>query len=200
MLTSSFFWQARVAGRTKLSYFSGFMYYLSNPLILVFPIQNFVLLYHPTHTSFPVGLLFLPSMIFTTLVMWRHVYGDFRYGTILAYMTALWSYTYAILSFGSKEGWTPTGEQQQLSVGFRRMALLSTTYFTVYSFVVGYTLMSGKLNLFDWHYSLTVFWILVNFFFQGVFMHGLWSYLWAKRTEEAIAPGTEPVLAEVTIS
>jgi cellulose synthase (UDP-forming) len=183
LLTSRFFWTAPTPWHTKLSYISGFMYYLSNPLLLLFPIQNFVMVYDTTPIEWYVGLIFVPSVVFTTCFMWKHVYRDVKYGTVLAYMMALWSYSYAMIArlFGSTEKWEATGGNQGLSKGFKRMVLVSTTYYIVYAFTVVYSFATGAISPVDWHYSLTIFWILVNFAFHGVYMHGIWTYLWNKR-------------------
>jgi cellulose synthase (UDP-forming) len=98
LLTSPLFWKSKVAWYTKVSYFSGFMFYLSSSLILVLPIQNLILLYEPKPMHWYLWLFFLPSVVFTPIFMWIHGYGNMRYGTVLARMTALWSYTYAFLA------------------------------------------------------------------------------------------------------
>jgi cellulose synthase (UDP-forming) len=195
LLTSRFFWTAPVPWCTKMSYISGFMFYISNPLLLLFPIQNFVMIYDTTPVEWYIGLIFVPSVMFTTMFMWKHVYRDVKYGTVLAYMTSLWSYSYAMVAnlCGARETWVATGGKQGLSKGFKRLVLVSTTYYVVYAFTVVYSLISGALNPADWHYGLSVFWIIVNFCFHGVYMHGMWSYLWSKRTAPAVKVADMPV-------
>jgi cellulose synthase (UDP-forming) len=194
LLTSKLFWTAPVPWYTKMSYISGFMFYLSNPLLLLFPIQNFVMIYDKTPMEWYVGLIFVPSVVFTTVFMWRHVYGDVKYGTVLAYMTSLWSYSYAMVAgaLGFKEGWSATGGAQRLSEGFKRLVFISTIYYITYVAMVVYSLATGALSTADWHYGLSLFWIAVNFSFQSVYMHGVWSYL-LKRHEADVATRAQMV-------
>lgn len=198
LMRSSSFWQAPLPWYTKMSYISGFMYYLSSPFILLLPLQNFFLILHPQPMHWYLWLLFVPSVLFTTGFMLWHVYGDLSYGTILARMAALWSYTYAIFaSFGKdKEGWTPTGEKQTFFTGFRRMAILSTTYFVFYVSTVFYAITAKHVHILDWHYALTTFWTATNILFQGMFMYGLWTYILSKYTQPTALP-TESMIKSV---
>lgn len=183
LLTSRTFWQSHVSVVTKMTFISGFLFYISNPLMMILPFQNFILLWDNHLDNSPlISLLFLPSLIVSSLMLYTHVYRGARWGTVVAYMAASWSYTYAILSiiFNIKEHWTPTGSKSRFNRGFKLFTLLTTSYLFVYWLVLISSVLSGRLVLGDIHYGLMSFWIGVNLAIHGMFIYSLWSYILVK--------------------
>lgn len=178
LLTSQEFWKSNLPLRTKVPYFSGFMYYISNPLMLFLPFQNFVLLWDPHVTSDSTVLFFTPSIFISTTLLLFYVYPKAKLGTLLAHNSAVWSYTYAILGklFGRVEMWQPTGGKNKLTRGFKIVTALSSAYILGYLYLLFITIKAGKIELSP-QYALVILWICINLFVQTLFVSNVWKYI-----------------------
>lgn len=113
LLKSKKFWQTKLGWRGRMSYFSGFLYYIHTALSVIFlPVIPIILLiFLPQHILIQNYLLILPSIIFTQIVypLWHHkTYGVEAWSTRLIYG---WAHLFAIFDTGTNKvmAWQPTG-------------------------------------------------------------------------------------------
>ncbi|HSX32388.1 MAG TPA: glycosyltransferase [Candidatus Saccharimonadales bacterium] len=113
LLGSAKFWNVKMGFRTRLSYISGFIYYIHTGLTAfyapVIPIILLTLL--PQHISVINYLLIFPAFIFTQLIypLWHNAtYGVEAWSTRLVYS---WAHLFAISDAVTNKpmGWQPTG-------------------------------------------------------------------------------------------
>ena len=113
LLSSAKFWRTKLAVRARLSYFSGFMYYVHTALFtFVAPVIPIVLLYvFPYRISLANYVLILPSILYNTIIfpLWHR--SRYRLDAWTVKMIYGWSHAFAILDIlvGRRMGWQPTG-------------------------------------------------------------------------------------------
>jgi cellulose synthase (UDP-forming) len=113
LLGSGKFWQTKLALRARLSYLSGFMYYLHTALFtFVAPLIPIAMLYFfPYRISLANYLLILPSILYNTLIfpLWHR--SRYRLDAWTVKMIYGWAHAFAIFDIlrGRRMGWQPTG-------------------------------------------------------------------------------------------
>jgi cellulose synthase (UDP-forming) len=183
LFTSREFWLSPISWQTKLPYISGFLFYISHLLALLIPFQIFALLlnnsFNPTIQTLYVAL---PTIVNAFIILYFHQYPKARIGTLLAFVTASWAYSYAIFStvFKIPEAWTPTGSSQKISSGFIRLLIFSTCYFVVYISLISFTIFQKQLRITEVRFELTMFWMLINIIAQTTYLYGLWRFVFTQ--------------------
>jgi cellulose synthase (UDP-forming) len=119
LLGSKKFWQQKLSFRGRLSYISGFCYYLHTGLFtLVAPIVPLLMLFvFPVQVGIANYLLIVPSLIYNFLAfpLWhRSRYGFSAYTVKMIYG---WSHLFAVFDIlrGRRMGWQPTGSTKKKS-------------------------------------------------------------------------------------
>jgi cellulose synthase (UDP-forming) len=113
LLSSTKFWNLRMGVRQRLSYFSGFCYYIHTALFtFVGPLIPIVLLvFFPSFVRLEYYLLIVPSMVYNFVVfpLWHR--ARYRFETWTVKMVYGWSHAFAIwdLLRGQTVGWQATG-------------------------------------------------------------------------------------------
>ncbi|MGH7203183.1 MAG: glycosyltransferase family 2 protein [Candidatus Levyibacteriota bacterium] len=115
LLSSEKFWTAKISDRGRLSYFSGFFYYIHTAFSSIFvPIIPLALiLLYPDQVNLINYLLILPSIIFTQLIypLWHNsTYGIEAWSTRLIYG---WAHLFALFDTITERimSWQPTGSK-----------------------------------------------------------------------------------------
>jgi cellulose synthase (UDP-forming) len=131
LLTSSKFWKAKLTFRGRLSYMSGYLYYIhtaiSSFFIPVIPI--IILIAYPEQLNFTNYLLILPSLIFMHIIfpLWHDAtYGVEAWSTRMVYG---WAHLSAVTDAikGKSMQWKPTGSKMSKDkryATFRTMQIL----------------------------------------------------------------------------
>jgi cellulose synthase (UDP-forming) len=177
------FWFSPISWQTKLPYISGFLFYISHLLALLIPFQIFGLLLNNSFNPTLETLYFaLPTIVNGFILLYFHQYPKARIGTVMAFVTASWSYSYAIFStlFKIPEAWTPTGSMQKVSPGFKRLLIFSTCYFLFYISLISFTIFQKQLQITEARFELTLFWLLINITAQTTYLYGLWKFVFEK--------------------
>lgn len=113
LLSSTKFWNLRMGVRQRLSYFSGFCYYLHTALFtFVGPLIPIVmLLFFPDFVRLEHYLLIVPSMLYNFVVfpLWHRC--RYRFETWTVKMVYGWAHAYAIWDLLRRQtmGWQSTG-------------------------------------------------------------------------------------------
>ncbi len=115
LLGSKKFWQAKISFIGRLSYFSGFLYYIHTAIssIVVPIIPILVLLEYSDRVSWNSYLYILPSVLFVQVIypLWHNsTYGIEAWSTRSIYG---WAHLFAIIDGITKDSmsWQPTGTQ-----------------------------------------------------------------------------------------
>jgi cellulose synthase (UDP-forming) len=131
LLVSDKFWNTEMNLRSRLSYISGFLYYVHTALMSIYtpfvPILLLVLM--PSEIRFANYFLVLPAFIFTQIIypLWhKSVYGIEAWATRNVYG---WAYLFAIIDhiIDKPMGWQPTGtkiKKDRKYIHFRIMQFL----------------------------------------------------------------------------
>jgi hypothetical protein len=121
-------------------------------------------------------------------MLFVYVYPKARLGTLLAHSSAVWAYTYILLSLlvGKKDSWQPSGSKGKISASYYVLTFASTIYLAVYATLVYLCAYLDKIQL-NWSSIIILFWIFINFFIQLTYTIFQWSdLLQAKRLLPAI--------------
>ncbi len=150
LLTSRDFWTSAVPLKSKLPFISGFLYYLSNPILLVLPFINLFLLANGNGVQDAwIGMFYLPSLIISFLLLYFYVFPKAKLGTLLAFISVTWAYSYILISllFGKKDDWKPSGSIGTVSVSYTIVTVASTLYLIAYAGLAYIMAYSEKIEL-----------------------------------------------------
>lgn len=131
LMTSQKFWRTKLPLRTRMSYFSGFLYYISTAIASIYAsaIPLLLLLVFPREIALQNYILILPAIIFAQIIypIWHHsTYGIEAWATRTVYG---WAHLFAIYDTFSKKHmeWQPTGSKvskERRYTQFRIMQIL----------------------------------------------------------------------------
>jgi cellulose synthase/poly-beta-1,6-N-acetylglucosamine synthase-like glycosyltransferase len=137
LVSSLYFWKSKISFMQRLSYISGFSFYLYSFLILTFPlITVYTLAFgNNINNSFFITYI-LPFYIITSMLhTWIFIYKDSNINTIIAHCLSSWSYSFALfnkLILRRNEEWMPTGsakKQKSISYNITKTLIYLYTFF-----------------------------------------------------------------------
>ena len=176
---SSEFWTSKVRWEVKMCYLVGFLFYLSQPLTLLFSFQLFWgLFFYNEYINLAGGLLFYPATIIGFMMLFLFPIARFRFGAFLALYYQTYAYSHAVLTafFRSTVGWIPTNmKHTSVSPAFKQTALAVYTYTFLYLLLLALGIRMGKIHLLNYNYFVIQFWIFYNLFFAGVLLWNLYG-------------------------
>ncbi len=165
MLNKSF-WTSRLSFSQKLSFVSGFLYYLSHPVMILFSFQIFILLFlFHDYANLWNTLPFLPCILFSSFVipLFRITRG--RIGSFLARNAYLYSYSHAtVVAFLHRSiGWEAAGTKRtNISKEYMQQTIFVSGYFLVYMGLVAFSVGTGVINIFNVSQYSLLFWVFYN--------------------------------------
>jgi cellulose synthase (UDP-forming) len=132
LLTSKKFWSTKLSIRTRMSYFSGFLYYIHTALMSFFtPIIPLALLIaFPREVALHNYIFILPAFILTQYIYprWhKATYGIEAWSTRSVYG---WAHVFAVYDklMGSNMHWQPTGSKIKQDVRYLKFRLLQFVF------------------------------------------------------------------------
>ena len=175
------FWQSKISWQQKLCFISGFLYYISYPLTILLSFQIFFFLfwYYNSLTWFNV-LPFLPSILFSFLVVPVFRLSRSRPGGFLARTACTFSYSQAVITGFIKKsaGWEPTNTKSSgITSAYRQLVLFNAAYFLVYMVFIGMALSKGYLNVFNVNAYSILFLIFYNIIANAFLLYHLYLVL-----------------------
>lgn len=168
LLGSTKFWNARMRPRARLSYISGFCYYVHTALFTFFgPLVPILLLvFFPQFVRLEHYLLILPSVLYNFLVfpLWHRT--RYRVEAWTVKLIYGWSHAFAIWDIlrGQTAGWQPTGGTAPKSRTTRLwtgLALWSTTAGLVWTAVAAHRMTDRDVATFTPAFLAGAFYLTV---------------------------------------
>jgi cellulose synthase (UDP-forming) len=189
LMTSREFWTSPIKLQNKLTFISGFMYYIASPLTLFLPFLNIILLTGIVSSpDVRVGVYYLPSLILSLITLHFYAYPRARLGTLLAHVSTTWAYSYILVSLllGIKAEWKPSGSTGKISNSYYILTTFSTLYLITYVSLMYFCAYIGKIH-FTFEFSLILFWIAVTIFAQVTYVVNQWAFIFEqKKAQENI--------------
>lgn len=183
-----------VTWKQKMCYISGFLYYINHVLILVWPLQLFVLLaFHFGSIDIRYALPFLPYIVYAFIVLPSFRITKPRIGTLVATISYSWAYAMAVWKnvLGGKLEWSPShSEDTHLwSSEFSRLTLASTIYWLLYVGGIGFFIAAHRFPINNYLYYSVIIWAFYNTFLHGLFMYNNLRYM-VKNQKQAVGNDT----------
>ncbi|MCX6727900.1 MAG: glycosyltransferase [Candidatus Saccharibacteria bacterium] len=132
LLRSSKFWQTKLPVRTRLSYISGFLYYINTAILsIITPFIPLILLaFMPEKIEIKYTFLVLPSLLFAYIIfpLWhKSIYGLESWSVRQVYG---WAHLFAISDAISNRSmqWTPTGVVKGNDFRYKSFRILQVVF------------------------------------------------------------------------
>ena len=193
LVLSNRFWQSKLTWKAKCCYGVGLLFYLSQPLAIIFSFQLFYFLFvYNGYISLGNGMLFYPAMVWGYLVLFFFSISRFRWGVLLALFMQMYSYSHAIFArlLKSTVGWIPTNAKYGgITAAFKQATLAVGVYVAAYLALTGLAVHNGMLHLFNYNYFFLQFWMFYNLTFAGMLLWWMYRAMETVRGKQ-IADGT----------
>jgi cellulose synthase (UDP-forming) len=165
LLFSKFFWKLEVPISAKLSYISGFLYYIHAAFPSFLSLIVFVVLTNNFDSiSIYNTLPFIPFIIFIALILPFNRKHVPRLGVYLSSFAALTAYTLAISHsiFAKNMEWEPTGKKTKDNFWFNFMFNFNLIFISCYFILVGTFFIVGRLPFDNYEFYGIIGWIVYN--------------------------------------
>lgn len=165
LLFSKFFWGLKVPISTKLSYVSGFLYYIHAAFPSLLSLIVFVVLANNFDSiTLNNTLIFVPFILFIALILPLNRKHVPRLGVYLSSFAALTAYTLALFHtiFKLNMDWEPTGKPAQNNFWFNFMFNFNLIFISCYFILVGIFFIVGRLPLDNYQFYGIILWIAYN--------------------------------------
>ena len=196
IMLSKHFWKSNLSISQKLCFIAGFTYYMSHPVAILLSFQIFFLLFlYNGLISFHNALPFLPSILFSFLIIPFFRISKAGYGGFLARNAYLYTYTHATFAAFCKRsiGWQPTNTKRvDVSQAYMEQFLFATIYFLLYISCIAFSVGFGVINVFNIDSYTLLFWIVYNVVSSTLIVFQLYMLLsklkWKKVKEGSMSP------------
>ena len=165
LMLSKEFWMSPISWKARLSYCTGFLFYLHHLFAVLLSLQVCVWLLFFSGNITSTGFLSVPFFIFTLIYIVFFPISSFHIGTLYALCVCLYSYCHAVIAafLHSSVSWVPTGAKQsnissafkQTTYGIGLYVLISTVLFLV-------SLSRGIFLSTNYSYYILEFWLIYN--------------------------------------
>jgi cellulose synthase (UDP-forming) len=160
------FWTSNLSFGQKMCFISGFMYYISYPLAIVLSFQVFlVLFYYQGDISLFSAIPFVPTILFSAIVLPLYRLSEPRIGNFLARTAHSYAYYHALLAMISKKsvGWKVTNSKKvSVSGEFLHVTMFAAVYLFAYISLIALSIKKDGTALLDPNYLLIIYWIGFN--------------------------------------
>lgn len=160
------FWRSRMSFGQKMCFISGFMYYISYPLAIVLSFQVFLILfYYQGNISLWSAVPFVPTIIFSAIVLPLYRISEPRMGNFIARTAHSYAYYHALLAMLSKKsvGWKVTNSKKvRVSGEFVHVTVFAACYLFVYIALIALSIKKDGMALLDPNYVLIMYWVGFN--------------------------------------
>lgn len=194
MMLDKKFWNANIPWRIKYCYITGFLFYLHQPLLLLFSFQLFFVLFiYGNSIDILAGLPFYPHIIWAFVFMIFFYIAPLKWGYLYAILLRTYAYCHATLTeiLGGTVGWIPTNSKQAgVSLAFRQTVIGVSIYTFLYIVCIAFALRNKSFHVFNYNYYFVEFWIIYNLVLAGVILWHLYRTVeraYAKQITESLS-------------
>jgi cellulose synthase (UDP-forming) len=173
LLFSSTFWKLKIPFQTRLSYISGFLYYIHAAFPSFLSVIGFVALAnHFENITIWYTVPFLPFLFFSFFILPFTRLHNIKIGVFIASFAALSAYTLALFHtiFKINMSWQPTGQKNVNNYWFNFVYVLNAVFISAYALVVGIFFLQGKILINDFQYYGIIFWIVYNISMYSLYL------------------------------
>ncbi|MDB5204334.1 MAG: hypothetical protein JWP09_362 [Candidatus Taylorbacteria bacterium] len=160
------FWTSKLTFGQKMCFISGFMYYLSYPLAILLSFQGFIIIfYYPGSISIFSALPFIPTMLFSAIVLPLYRISEPRIGNFVARSAHSYAYYHAMLTtmFKSSVGWKVTNSKKvSVSGEFVHVTIFAACYLFIYIVLIALSVKKAGSTLLNPNFLLILYWIGFN--------------------------------------
>lgn len=160
------FWTSKITFGQKMCFISGILYYLSYPLAILLSFQAFlILLYYQHDISIFSVLPFLPTILFSAIVLPLYRISQPRIGNFVARTAHSYAYYHALLSMisDSSVGWKPTNSKKvRVSGEFLHVTIFAACYLLAYVALITLVIKKVGWALITANNLLIIYWIIFN--------------------------------------
>ena len=188
LLLDKKFWKSKLSWKTKLCYIAGFLFYLSQPIAILFSFQLFYVLFmYGRYMSLANAVLFVPAMLWGYWVLLFFAIARFRWGVFLTLFMQTYAYSHAVFAsvLKSTVAWLPTNTKMvSTSLAFKQTTLAIGIYVTVYLALAAFALRDGLLQLFNYNYFPLEFWIFYNLIITGILLWTMYRTMEGRQVQQ----------------
>jgi cellulose synthase (UDP-forming) len=160
------FWKSDLTFGQKMCFISGFMYYISYPLAIILSFQVFLILfYYQGNISLWSALPFIPTILFSAIVLPLYRISEPRLGNFIARTAHSYAYYHALLAMLSKKsvGWKVTNSKKvRVSGEFLHVTVFAACYLIAYIALITLSIRKDGMALLDPNYVLVMYWVVFN--------------------------------------
>ncbi|MDE2213032.1 MAG: glycosyltransferase [Patescibacteria group bacterium] len=165
------FWVSRLSFKQKICFLSGFMYYVSFPVLILFSFGTFFLFLETSMSAdLSSVLFFLPCVLLAFVIMPLFRIVPPRSGNFFARAAYAYSYCHAVVTGLAKQsaGWEPTNTRRaSISRAYQETLAFVALYFILYGALVIFAFKETPITLWNPAYWLILFWVFYNLFSAG---------------------------------
>lgn len=148
LIKSKFFWETKLSIMQRISYLSGFMFYVYCIILLLLPILS---LFPRDIAPQIVNIILWIQIAFSMYIIPNLIYKKSDINTMVAHLFATWSYTIAIIQniFGQVEKWEATGisnKPNNANAWYKTMIILIHIYTIIITALLTYNLYSSPIT------------------------------------------------------
>lgn len=182
------FWKSNISILQKICFISGFLYYLSYPLVILSSFQIFFFVFwHYNALTLVNALPFIPALVFGFLIVPAFRLSRSRPGGLLARTAHSFFYCQAVIMALVKQsiGWQPTNTKTAgVSHAFRQVVLFNALYLFIYAGLTGIALSKGLLDIFNLNSYFMLFLIFYIIFANAFLLFQLNLVLRASKQQQ----------------
>jgi cellulose synthase (UDP-forming) len=173
------FWTSPLTWQQKASYLSGYLFYLHQPIQVLFTFQLFwtLFVYNP-YITLGGAIIFYPYLFFSFVLMQIVVIQKFKWKSFYGFMLLTYSCAHAVLTalFKQTGTWIPTGSKVAGVSGiFKQVTLMLAAYLFFYISFVGLAFRFGLFHIHNPGFYTLEFWIAWNIIFSGTLLWQLYK-------------------------
>jgi cellulose synthase (UDP-forming) len=174
LMLSKDFWSSDLTIAQKLCYISGFLYYITHAVGLIFSFQIFFVIFRQYQdvnllTSFP----FYPYMVFTFISLPLFRLSTTRKGAVLAGGSHIFSYGNSVVRsiLNIPIAWRPTGAQEFISKEYITTLHANSIYVMMYLGLISVAFALHRVPVLSLSYAPVLFWIVYWLVVNGLVLY-----------------------------
>ncbi|OHB14495.1 MAG: hypothetical protein A2431_00005 [Candidatus Zambryskibacteria bacterium RIFOXYC1_FULL_39_10] len=190
LVLSKEFLYSRVSIIQKICNVSGFLSFLSRPLMILLSFHLFwTLIFYSSYISFMNSLIFFPYIIFSLFLFPLIHLIKFKKEVLFVSMVQLYASAHALLGvfFGRSVAWIPTNAKHTtISAAFRQTIKAVAVYVILYLSLIALSVRGQVVYLFDYDYYVIQFWMFWNIVLSAFLLWKMYRAIEEKQQKQMV--------------